>query len=255
MPGALVPELLSCHRMQIRSIAPSTGPSLAALFAALFVVSRWALAAALSAAVAGCYAPMLPSGEPCATTDGCPTDQRCVAGVCTLAATLPVDAGAPDAPGRTPPVDSPPVDAGPSCQSPDACTTAITLGTISGDTGNQTLTASGSRAAWYRVRVTENDTDLDGVPMHVLARLTQSAGANFDVRIYVNADTDVLECTNTTGVATTSGNVKLVRASWGEDVVTNGENDSRDVSIEVRPLSSSCSPTATWQLVIEGNWN
>ncbi|HEX3761816.1 MAG TPA: hypothetical protein VHW23_24120 [Kofleriaceae bacterium] len=242
--------------MQIRSIAPSTGPSLAALFAALFVLSRWALAAAVSAAVVGCYTPVLPPGEPCATTEGCPTEQRCVAGLCTEAATLPSDAGAPEGSGGTTPGGSA-GDAGPtaSCQGTDACLTAITLGTISGDTGNQTLTAKGSRAAWFRVRVTENDTDLDGVAMHVLARLTPPAGADFDVRVYVNPDTDILECTNTSGVATTSGNVKQVRASWGEDVVTDGEDDSRDVSIEVRPLSGSCSSTATWQLVIEGDWN
>jgi hypothetical protein len=242
--------------MQIRSIASSTGPSLAALFGVLFVVSRWALAAALSAALVGCYAPMLlPPGEPCATTDGCPTDQRCVSGVCTLAATIPVDAGASDAPIGTPPGGSPPGDAGPgSCQSTDACTNAITLGTISGDTGSQTLMASGNRGAWYRVRVTENDTDVDGVPMHVLARLTPPAGEDFEVRIYVNPDTDILECSSSTGVATTSGTVKQVRASWGEDVFTDAEDDSRDVSIEVRPLSSACSPNATWHLVVEGNW-
>jgi len=55
-------------------------------------------------------------------------------------------------------------------------------------------------------------------------------------------------------VATTSGTVKQVRASWGEDVVSDGETDSRDVSIEVVPRSAACSPAARWQLAIEGNW-
>src|SRR4051812_40408965 len=219
------------------------------------------LGALISCALAGCYAPVaLPPGSPCTTTAGCPTDQQCIAGFCTLAAGLMSDAGAPG----TGSIGNAPGDAAPggggggasaTCQSSDACTTAITLGTISGDTGNQTLTAQGSRAAWFRIRVTENEATIDGVPMHVLARLTPPAGESFDVRVYVNSDTDILECTNTSGVATTSGTVKQVRASWGEDVVTNAADDSRDVSIEVRPLSSTCAPAAKWQLVIEGNWN
>lgn len=229
--------------MQIRSIGASFGPSLGA--------SRWALAAAISCVLAGCYTPVAPPGSPCKTTSGCPTDQQCVSGVCLEAVGLTVDAGAPGgSPGGGVPTDAPPVDAGPAatCQSTDACTTAMTLGTISGDTGNPTLTASGSRAAWFRVRVTEDDPLSDG-SMHVLARLTPPAGEDFDVRVYVNPDADVLECTQTTGTATTSGTAKEVQASW-QDVF---DDASRDVSIEVRPLSASCSPTAKWQLVIEGN--
>lgn len=233
--------------MQIRALGPSIGFSLGC-----------SLAAAISCVLAGCYAPIAPPGAPCKTTQGCPTDQQCVAGVCTEAVGLTVDAGAPDpAPVGNPPGDAAPGDAGPAatCQSSDACATATTLGTVSGDTGNQMLTAQGSRAAWFRVRVTEDGTSVDGAPLRVLARLTPPAGEDFDVRIYVNPDSDVVECTRTTGTATTSGTVKEVRASWGNNSVFDGNDDSRDVSIEVRPLSGSCSPTATWQLVIEGNGN
>lgn len=234
--------------MQIRSIGASLGPSPGPSPGP----SRWAPAAAISCVLAGCYAPTaLPAGSPCASTTGCPTDQRCVAGFCTEAAGLTVDAAAPDAArGGTVPGDAPAGDAGPSptCQSSDACATAITLGKVSGDTGDQTLTAQGSRAAWFRVRVTEDATFSDG-SMHVLARLTPPAGEDFDVQVYVNPDADVLECTSATGAATTSGTVKQVRASW-QDVLNDA---SRDVSIEVRPLSGACSPTAKWQLVIEGN--
>lgn len=218
--------------------------------------SPW-IAAAISA-LSGCYAPVaLPPGAPCRTTAGCPADQQCIAGACTDAIGLPVDAGASGS--GTEPVGNAPGDAAPgggsvaTCQSSDACVTAITLGAVSGDTGNQTLTAQGSRAAWFRIRVTENDNTFQGIPMRVLARLTPPAGEDFEVRIYVNPDTDILECASTAGVATTSGTVKQVRASWGEDVVSDGEDDGRDVSIEVRPLSGSCSG-AKWQLAIEGNW-
>lgn len=219
------------HRMRISSIGPS----------------RWAPAAAISCVLAGCYAPTVPPGSPCVSTTGCPADQRCVAGFCSEGVGLTVDAGAPD-----PVPDPPPGDAGSAatCQTSDTCATAMTLGTVSGDTGNQTLTAQGNRAAWFRVRVTEDDTLSDG-SMHVLARLTPPAGEDFDVLVYVNPDTDMLECTKTTGTATTSGTVKEVHASW-QDVFNDA---SRNVSIEVRPLSGSCSPAASWQLVIEGNAN
>jgi hypothetical protein len=60
---------------------------------------------------------------------------------------------------------------------------------------------------------------------------------------------------NTSNVSLPCGTARQLRASWDEAVVTDGEDDSRDVSIEVRPLSGACSPTAKWQLVIEGSWN
>jgi hypothetical protein len=210
----------------------------------------------ISCALAGCYAPVaLPPGSPCATTEGCPTDQQCVAGFCTQAVGLTSDAGVQG----TGSVGNAPGDAGPgdaaTCHSSNACTTAITLGTVSGDTGNETLTRQGSNAAWFRVRVTENDNTISGVPMHVLVRLNPPAGEDFDVFVYVNPDTDTLECASSSGVATTIGAMKQVRASWGEDVVPDGIDDSRDVSIEIRPRSATCAPGAQWQLVIQGNGN
>lgn len=234
--------------MQIRALGPSIGFSLGPSR----VASRWALAAAISGVLAGCYAAVAPPGAPCQSAQACPTDQQCIAGVCTYPVGLMIDAGAP----APVPVDSAPGDApadagsAATCQSSDACTTAKTLGPISGNTGNQRLTASGSRAAWFRVRVTENAPLSDG-SMRVLARLTPPAGEDFDVQVYVNAAADALECTTSTGTAISVGPVKLVLASW-QDIFNDA---SRDVSIQVVPRSSTCSTTATWQLVIEGNAN
>jgi len=216
-------------------------------------LSRWPLAAAVSCVLAGCYAVTAAPGSPCVDSTHCPVDQQCVAGVCSATQKAPaIDAGLHDAAQVVDAGvhDAAPGDAGPAatCQSSDACTTAMTLGTISGDVGNQTLTATGSRSAWFRVRVTEDAPFSDG-SMQVLARLTLPAGEDFDLRVYVHADADVLECTRTTGTATTSGAAKEVRASW-QDVFDDG---SRTVSLEVVPRSGSCAPTAKWQLTIEGN--
>ena len=205
--------------------------------------------------LAACYAVAPLPGAPCVDSDHCPDGQQCVAGSCGGARTAQVDAGAgapADAAGE------PPHDAAPTstdCASTDVCLTAKTLGTVSGDTGQQTLSAHGSRAAWLRVRVTENDNMIAGVPLHVLARLTPPPGADFDVVLYANPAADIVECTTPIGTPSTSGTVKQVRASWGEDVVSDGEDDSRDVSIEIRPRSGSCASGAQWQLAIEGDWN
>lgn len=230
--------------MQLRALRPSIGCSLGPGGA-----WRWAVAAAISGVLAGCYAAVAPPGAPCQTTQGCPSEQQCVAGVCAETAGLRVDAGAPVP--VPPPIDSaPPGDAGATvtCESSDTCTTAKTLGTVSGDAGNQTLTATGNRAAWFRVRATE-DADLSDGLMRVLAKLTPPAGEDFDVLVYVNPDTDTVACPGTAGTVTTAGPGKQVPVSW-RDLVKDA---SRNVSVEVRPRSTSCSPTAKWQLVIEGN--
>jgi hypothetical protein len=116
--------------------------------------------------------------------------------------------------------------------------------------------ASGYKAAWYRVRVSEDDSDVFGLSLRVAAKLTSPSAGMFDVFVYVNTGSDVVECATTTGTVSTSGNTKQVRAEWGESTFSNGSDDGRNVSIEVRPLATSgCSPSAMWQLEIEGNWN
>jgi hypothetical protein len=212
------------------------------------------LAIAALASLAACYAVAPLPGSPCVDSDHCPAGQQCVAGSCGGTQTAQLDAGTAlnDATGE------PPADAAPAasdCASSDRCLTALTLGMVSGDTGHQVLSAHGSRAAWLRVRVTEDDDSFEGIPLHVLARLTPPPGADFDVVLYANPDADIVECTTPIGTPSASGNVKLVRASWGEDVVSDGESDSRDVSIEIRPRSGSCASGAEWQLALEGDWN
>jgi len=212
----------------------------------LSIPVRSMLVTAASLGLLACYSPNPQPGAPCdlMIADSCPTGQLCVAGHCAIASS-------------DGPVDALPIDASKpaDCASADACLTSVTLGAVSGDTGQQVLTATGSRAAWYRVRVTENDDTLTGRPVRVSARLTLPASADFDVRIYVNATTDVLECTTPLATAVTTGNVKLARASWGETTIPNGADDSRDVEIEIRPLTGTCLSTEKWQLTVQGNWN
>jgi hypothetical protein len=159
--------------------------------------------------------------------------------------------GTPDA-GPGPTADA---ATGAGCSSGATCAGATSLGTVSGDTANQKLTASGYQSAWYRVRVTEDDDTLGGLTLRVAAKLTSPASADYDVFVYLNEDSDVVECSTTTGTTTTTGLTNEVKAEWGEVGIANGLADDRDVSIEVRPISGTCSPGQTWQLQVEGNWN
>jgi hypothetical protein len=151
--------------------------------------------------------------------------------------------------GAPPVMDAPAM----SCASSATCQAATDLGSISGDTGSAMVSASGFQAAWLRVRVTEDDSSVVGNDLAITATLTVPAGEQFDVFLYVNTGSDVIECTTPTGTATKTGNTDQLRITWGEGSVANGSDDSRSVSIEIRPSSSTCSPSSKWQLVVQGN--
>lgn len=153
-----------------------------------------------------------------------------------------------DAPRRQ--IDAPPQDA---CSSSAMCVTAMDLGTVSGDTGSQMVMTSGFQAAWFKVRVTEDDSGVPGIKLSVTAQLTSPASADYDVFTYVNSGSDVVECTTPSGTTTKNGTTDASRELWGEGTIPNGSDDSRTVSIEVRPISGTCSASQPWQLVVIGN--
>lgn len=164
---------------------------------------------------------------------------------------MPVVDSAPPADSPAPPMDSPPQNL---CASAMTCQAAMNLGTVSGDTGNAMLSAVGHQSAWFRVRVTEDDSEVLGLTLRVAAKLTSPTTNDYDVFVYVNSGNDVVECATTTGTTTTNGNVNENRTEWGEGTISNGDDDGRDVSIEVRPIGTNCSATSFWSLEIEGNW-
>jgi hypothetical protein len=154
---------------------------------------------------------------------------------------------------QAPPIDMPSMS---SCITADTCPTAMVLGAVSGDTNNQKLTSVGTKAAWFRVLVTENDNDVIGISQRFAARVTSPAAVDFDVFVYLNPSNRVVECTNTFGTKTQTGTVDEIKAEWGESgAFSNGSNDGRDVSIEIRPVSGNCNDAQMWQLEVEGNWN
>ena len=153
-------------------------------------------------------------------------------------------------------IDAPNIDAAVNnCTTAMTCPNAMMLGTVSGDTLNGKLPASGYQAAWFRVRVTEDDENFPGLTLRVSSKLTFPAGVGFETYVYVNAGNDVAsECAITTGTRSTVGNVQTVKAEWGEGIVPNASSDSRNVTIEVRPVGGNCSASQMWTLEVEGNW-
>ncbi len=139
------------------------------------------------------------------------------------------------------------------CATAATCQTAIDLGSVSGDTGAAMRTASGYQSAWYKVRVTEDDSGVFGIKLSATIRLTSPAASNYDVFVYVNTGSDVVECTTPSGTLTTTGTTDSTYIIWGEGSVSNGSDDGRTVSIEVRPIAGACDASQPWQLAVTGD--
>lgn len=168
----------------------------------------------------------------------------------------PGDSAIPLPQDSQPPADAMQPDSPPQnlCASAATCQTAIALGSVSGDTSNIKLNTSGHQSAWFRVRVTEDNDDFPGLALRVGAKLTSPGTNDYDVIVYVNAGSDVVECNTTVGTTTTAGTVNENLAEWGETTIPNGSDDSRNVSIEIRPIGTNCAAANQWQLEVQGNW-
>lgn len=141
-----------------------------------------------------------------------------------------------------------------TCNSGMTCAQAMSLGTIDGDQNSDTKTAMGYESAWFNVRVNEGDSSVFAAPMKVTINLTSPAGENFDLYAYVNTGTDVTECTTVTAQSTNTSGTDQVHLNWGESgTFSNGVDDSRTLSIEVRPVTGTCSASNMFTLVVYGD--
>ena len=120
------------------------------------------------------------------------------------------------------------------------CGSVTTLGSVSGDTGAQTLSATGYSERFLRVNITEDNTgsfsDLDAQ-----ITLTSPPGTDFDLYVY---------CAACSGTPLVSNN------STATDRVNIGRNDvagttNYSIIIEIRWFSSNA--CGNWSLLVEGN--
>jgi hypothetical protein len=188
--------------------------------------------------LAGCASATAPGGEPPGDDTGH------IDAPLSIDAPLTFDA-APDAPPM-----------GTSCASVNTCPAAMALMSVSGDSGSPVVTATDYRSTWFSVRVSEDDEDIFAVPMGIRAQLTSPMGSNFDLFVYVNTGSDVVSCTTPSASSTMgAGAVDSALVTWGESgTFSNGDDDDRTVSIEVRAAASTtCAASAPWQLTVYGN--
>ncbi len=160
------------------------------------------------------------------------------------------DAGATDTGAVDASNDSGP---GPSCASPNTCPASQDLGSVSGDTGSGTRTSSATTSKWLKVRITEDDDGIIGSKLKVRISLSSPPGSNFDLYAYLPGGSSGVLCTGPTSSSTNSGAPDEVTFDWGEGLVPNGSDDSRNVSIEVRHVSGTCAAGQSWTLTVRGN--
>jgi hypothetical protein len=160
------------------------------------------------------------------------------------------DAGTSDADADVDPVAA--------CVSPNKCSSASDLGTISGDTGAGTKKVTGHTSTWFRIRVTEGQVNslFDLTPLKLNVKLTSPPGSNYDLLVYVPKD-DSTECSAVTAGSTSPGTSDSAAVQFGDETIDLpdplGTPDDRSVTIEVRHVSGPCDPAKPWTLDLFGN--
>ena len=137
------------------------------------------------------------------------------------------------------------------------CASSTSMGSVSGDTGSGVKTATGSNGQWLKIDVTENDSSLfSSVDLKVRITLDSPAGENFDLYVYMGktkADGGGIECTTVAGSSTLATGQDVVSLGWPDKRPIGGSDDSRTLSIEVRPAGEPCDASATWTLTVLGH--
>jgi hypothetical protein len=140
------------------------------------------------------------------------------------------------------------------CTSPNACTNAVSMTSISGDTTGSNATANGTTSQWFTIVVTENDSSAFAVPMKLAVALDSPAQENFDLYVYLGSAVGQIECTAVKAQSTNGpGMTDTVSLEWGETgTFANGVDDTRTVTIEVRSVGT-CDSTKPWGLTAHGH--
>lgn len=147
-----------------------------------------------------------------------------------------------------PPPPPPPPPSGPvSCDTTTVCTTgasAFDLGVVSGDTGADTIRATGYGSKWIKVIV--NEDSLATADLRLKATLTSPPGANFDLFVHASS------C----GAPTSKSEKPAGEVDSAGVVVTDtfGATDDQFVLLEIRHIGADlCDANAKWSLEVEGN--
>ena len=168
-------------------------------------------------------------------------------------ASTPEDGGTTDAStdaggdgGTTPPPTG-------ACAAPVTCQASTTsMGSVSGDTTSNPVSRQGTTSEFVTVNVSEDSSSVFGNSMEVKVVLVSPAGTNFDLYVYGSGTTKT--CTALMGSSKLTTSTDTVGLEWGEGGgFSNGSDDDRVLTLEVRHVSGTCAPGSKWTLSVVGN--
>ncbi|WP_437636350.1 hypothetical protein [Sorangium sp. So ce854] len=135
---------------------------------------------------------------------------------------------------------------------PNTCAGAENLGSVSGDEGADSLTATGTTSEWFKVYVVDDAQILFNTTESFRATLTSPPGMNFDLIVYEGMrGVDAPDCF-ASGVRA-QGTPESFMTVW-DDV--GGAEDGTWFLLEVRHVEgTACGEDARWILEVKGNPN
>lgn len=146
----------------------------------------------------------------------------------------------------------------PECENAGYCAAALGIGELAADQVGESVEYSAFVSKWLRLSARESLTGFDNLganPMHLEITLTSPPGEDFDLYVYMDANSppgsvcEALAGSSTAGV----GETDTVVLDWGESgVAANNDSDDRYVVIEVRAARSRCYGAEYWSIEARG---
>lgn len=140
-----------------------------------------------------------------------------------------------------------------TCAAPTTCQANIpSMGNVSGDETSNPVSRQGTTSEFVTVNVSEDSSNVFGNSMEVKVVLVSPAGTNFDLYVYGSGTTKT--CTSLMGSSKLATSTDTVGLEWGEGGgFSNGSDDDRVLTLEVRHVSGTCAPGSKWTLSVVGN--
>ncbi len=133
-----------------------------------------------------------------------------------------------------------------SCNATNTCSSATSLGSMSGDTGKAIVTKTGYLSTWLKIDVTEDDHSiLSAQDLSAQFALGSPVGSNYDLYVYDGCSTLVNQSTNLTGTDS-------VNASWVDQRPSH--DDLKTLYVYVKYQGGDCKSSSPWSLQVRGNY-
>jgi hypothetical protein len=133
-----------------------------------------------------------------------------------------------------------------SCNATNTCSSATSLGSMSGDTGSAIVTKTGYLSTWLKIDVTEDDSSwLSAHDLSAQFSLGSPVGSNYDLYVYDGCSTLINQSTNLTGTDSVS-------ASWVDQ--RPAHDDKKTLYVYVKYQNGDCKSSSPWSLQVRGNY-